>query len=405
MGVGQLYCLQHPGDPDFTTHQCTDVLGAPGTPRGSTAYQQGELEYVNQAIYAQGTWEFNDMWSVDLGIRQTWDETTSRAAAILRNGYPLVGTGPATNQFCTVTTAVLADGCWVYNRQESDAPTWLVGVNFTPTEDLLLYASYKRGYRQGGINLLGAQGFQTHQPEQVDAYEIGMKATFDGPVPGYFNIAAFYNDLTDQQIQIGFASNIVTNTTGIVNAGASIIEGVEIESSLRPLENLRFDISYTYHNTKVEELTVPALLPYCGPPVNAPPPCSVYSLAVPSTATGRDLPLSPAHKYSVTATYDLPVPESWGELAVSSTYVYTDEQLVAVTSPFGVLPSYEIVNFNLNWSNIGGGPVDASLFVTNAFDEEYLVYVPGLYSSLGAEFRNLGVPRMAGIRLRYNFGE
>jgi iron complex outermembrane receptor protein len=62
------------------------------------------------------------------------------------------------------------------------------------------------------------------------------------------------------------------------------------------------------------------------------------------------------------------------------------------------------VNFNVNWNRIGESAFDASLFVTNTFDEEYQVYLAGLWSSGGFESAMTGMPRMFGARIRYNFG-
>ena len=69
---------------------------------------------------------------------------------------------------------------------------------------MLLYAKYARGYRQGSVNIGGTTGFDTHDPETIDSYEIGAKTSFFGRFPGTFNVAAFYNDLQDQQIQFGY---------------------------------------------------------------------------------------------------------------------------------------------------------------------------------------------------------
>lgn len=67
-----------------------------------------------------------------------------------------------------------------------------------------------------------------------------------------------------------------------------------------------------------------------------------------------------------------------------------------------VLPSYELLNFNLNWAEIAGAPVDLSLFVTNALDEEYVTYLSGNWNT-GLEQGQLGLPRMYGARLKYRF--
>ena len=90
---------------------------------------------------------------------------------------------------------------------------------------------------------------------------------------------------------------------------------------------------------------------------------------------------------------------------MAATFTYTDEQQ-AVTpsaSAFAIIPSYHEVNLNLNWNRIGDLPVDGSVFITNATDEEYWTFVNGTYGSTGFETRILGQPRMFGVRFRYSF--
>src|SRR3546814_5158749 len=79
----------------------------------------------------------------------------------------------------------------------------LIELSYKPVDDVMAYAKYSRGYRQGSVNLASDIGTDTFDPEHVNAYEIGAKTSFGGPVPGRFNVAAFYNDLTNQQLQVG----------------------------------------------------------------------------------------------------------------------------------------------------------------------------------------------------------
>jgi outer membrane receptor protein involved in Fe transport len=153
-----------------------------------------------------------------------------------------------------------------FRAAESSAkPTWLVGLDYKPNDDMLLYAKYSRGYRQGAVNV-SSYGLETWGPEQVDTYEIGAKASFDGPVRGNFNIAAFYNDFSNQQLQVGTksceAADLLTNpvqcpfaaapAAGIANTGKSVIKGVEIDARLSPVEGLTFDFGYAYLRQQVE---------------------------------------------------------------------------------------------------------------------------------------------------------
>ncbi len=52
-----------------------------------------------------------------------------------------------------------------------------------------------------------------------------------------------------------------------------------------------------------------------------------------------------------------------------------------------------------------GLPIDAAFFATNVTKQEYKVNVLGSLGTNGAEAALIGMPRMYGFRLRYNFGE
>jgi iron complex outermembrane receptor protein len=65
----------------------------------------------------------------------------------------------------------------------------------------MMYAKYSRGYRMGSLNSFGGELFRKYEPERVNTYELGAKTRFHAPISGTFNIAVFYNDLSDQQLQ------------------------------------------------------------------------------------------------------------------------------------------------------------------------------------------------------------
>lgn len=348
----------------------------------------GNIKFDNRALYAQSTYSFDAPFALTGGVRYTWDDTKGYADDVQYGGFPTDEPGPPSTVRCTDGSLTYPD-CRQEFEQKSDEPTWMLGLDYTPHNDLLYYAKYARGYRQGSINIFGAPGFQTHEPETVDTYEIGTKLTLAGAIPGNFNIAVFYNELNDMQIQTGFRGAV--NTSGITNAGQATIWGAEVETSLGLTDNLRLDLSYAYLNTTLDSYQVPDPIP------------EFEVSVVPTAVEGDPLPLTPENAAVASLTYLFPVPESIGEVSLSGTYVYTDKMLASTTSPYGMLPDYSLTNFNLNWNGIGGTRVDALAFITNAFDEEYVTYVHGLYDAIGSEFYTPGMPRMYGIRLRYNF--
>lgn len=376
--------LSTASSPNPADFRCNNLIS-----QGTLQSTRGGATYENMAVYAQGTYDITEQWDVTAGVRYTDDKTTGKVTDTI-NFFPADaqngGYFPSNRQLVTERTP----------ESQSKEPTWLLGAGYHPEDDILLYAKYARGYRQGSINLGGSEGLDTHDPESIDSYEIGAKTSFFGRIPSTFNVAAFYNDLKDQQIQFGYFKTSGVGTTAIVNAGASTIWGAEAEATVQPLESLILSASYTYLNTQVDEL----VLPPCPPTI-----CSPISTPNATTAEGEPLPYSPENKFVLSATYLLPVDPSLGEMSASATYAYIDDmQAVAeAVSIYATLPDYSIVNLNYDWKGIMGKPFDLSIFASNVFDEEYITSISGTYEN-GLETGQVGVPRMYGVRVRYNWG-
>ena len=105
-------------------------------------------------------------------------------------------------------------------------------------------------------------------------------------------------------------------------------------------------------------------------------------------------------------------------MVVGATFTHTDKQLTdydyldpAVVTLFnGQNNSYiqatNILNLDMAWKTILGSPLDVSFFATNVTQQKYYTFIPGLGSAqLGLETAALGVPRMYGVSIRYNFGK
>jgi iron complex outermembrane receptor protein len=394
-------------DPDNLI--CTDLTGG-----GGVNYTAAKNSFKTTGVYAQGTYAFTDQLKFTAGARYTWDKVRSISQGVTYTFPVGVPDSPPNLTRCTLPGRTLPL-CQVDQKASFHKPTWVLGLDYNPTTDLLLYGKYSRGYRSGGIKSDVPQVFVFFDPEKVDTYEVGAKASFSGAVHGYFNVAGFYNDFSNQQIQLGFNDNpnnplVVTPTAGPVNIGTSRIWGIEVDSRVTLFDGFSLAAAYSYLNTKVKQVEQATIDP------NDPYVLNGFVHA------GDRLAFSPKHKINVTAEYQLPIKESLGEITLGATYVHVSNQVSnysnrnvtgtisfdGVTSvpvyDLGILPSYDVVNFNVNWDNFGGMPVDLAFFVTNAFNEKYFTSVPGLLGSTGFEAGTVAEPRMWGMRLKYRFG-
>jgi len=369
------------GDP--AQYNCFDVTGGA---LGSVQTYQFKTEYLNQAVYAQGTYDILEQLSVTAGLRYTWDETEGKGRTIVRRFEFTVPRPPTV----------------IDNREiaKSKAPTGVLELSYRPTDTVMTYAKYLRGYRQGSVNLAADPGVQTWDPEQVDTYEIGAKTEFEWLLPTRFNVAVFHNEFTDMQLQIGYVSPDAGPTTAIFNAGKARISGAEIEAFVDFTERLNATLSYAYLDTQLlEQQDRRAELRAAGGPLAE----RTYS---PSTDEGDTLPFAADHTGVVSLKYRLPFSPDLGNVDVGATYVYTGvrRSVASSVTDNDEMEPFELLNLNASWARIYGSALDLNLFATNVLDEEYEGYVSGTWKSLGFESRQVGLPRMVGARLRYNFG-
>lgn len=217
----------------WATFSCTDIRAVDPSAFGTGArnYQVGKINYRNIGLYAQGTYKFTDQFSIDAGLRYTWDKSWGSGRMVSVSYNAATGWNTPTF-FCTMPGVTYVNSfadCTRDLKQKSNAPTWMLGLNYKPVQDVLVYGKYSRGYRQGSISPIAAYGFKSYGPEQVDVYEAGLKASFGGSINGHFNISVLYNYFNDMQLQVSFLdlqpnSSLPTLSPGpsIVNAGASL---------------------------------------------------------------------------------------------------------------------------------------------------------------------------------------
>jgi iron complex outermembrane receptor protein len=394
------------GCTNIATLQCFDALGAiytgvfnagppatrPGPiPVGGVGDRLGTIAFRNIGVYAQGSYSLTDRLKLTLGLRYSWDKTHATSEATLYRFIP--GTSGPTPS-CISPRGVLANNCHLEYDNNSKAPTWLINFDYKPNNDVLIYAKYARGYRQGSISSDAAEGYQTFKPEKADVFELGLKTTLRGAISGVFNVAAFYNEIKDQQVSAIFSApprSGISQADGIVNGGTSRIYGVEADATLNLFRGFTLSGGYTYLNTELTGVVQPV--------VRAP-----FTTGLVSVKPGGDLVYSPHHKFTVNASYRLPLDESIGSVTLGSTYAFTSSQIASAASPFGTLPKYGVLNFNIDWKDVAGTPVDVSLFMTNALNKDYLTYVTGLFNAIGSDAGRYGDPRAFGVKVRYRFG-
>ncbi|WP_404480475.1 TonB-dependent receptor [Novosphingobium sp. BL-52-GroH] len=379
---------------------------APGVtvPGAIISESRTRLAFDNHGVFAQGTYNFTDQLALTLGGRWTFDKIDgySESNRFVLATIPGLGTLPVSRVCNDVlnhpTVDLLANGgdtsaCGTRIVNKSNKPTWLIDVDFKPTPDTLLYAKYARGYRQGTVNFTNP-GLETALPEKVEAYEVGAKLTFRGAVPGYFNVAGFWNDFSNQQV---FGALIAKEGSGlvggaaIINAGKSVIRGIEVDTGITPFRGLRLSAGYTYLDTKLKDLVAPTLSAD-----------SPFEQIIPRGVIGGPLTYSPKHKLALAGDYSVSLGENVGELTFGAIFTYTAKQMVDGNNQ---IPGYGLLNLNAGISDVGGTGFDVVAFAQNVTNKHYRTTSGGGFESSGVGDFMYGPPRMYGVRLKYAFGQ
>ncbi len=213
-----------------------------------------DLKIRSYGLFGEAYFEFSDRVKLTAGLRYNNDKKSVRARSTLASFLaPHGGTGsafdsPFVGSFDadpgTPGNQIIQERSVKFNKLTGRAV-----LDFKITEDNLLYASYSRGYKSGGINPPLQPIFEvpeSFKPEQVDAFEIGSKNTF-GNGALQLNLTAFYYKYKDLQL-----SKIVARTAVNDNVSADIY-GFEAEAIVRPDPDVVVNLGFSYLHSKVTD--------------------------------------------------------------------------------------------------------------------------------------------------------
>lgn len=346
-----------------------------------TATSFSEVDSTNYALFVQGTQRLTDQVSITAGVRWTKDElsyTHTRAPGIdARTGLPATGAGVSGNP-AGGTTASGGNGT---NTSAGDSNnsnvSGRISLQYEPNDDVLLYASYTRGYKGPAFNVFFNHTRPTNavpiDEETSDSIELGLRSQFADIVT--FNATAF------QATYDGFQANnfvllngaVVTNLT---NAGTVRTTGFEVDTTIEPTRGLTFRGSLAYADAKVRRFNP-------NPLTNAP-----------DARNGTRLPLAPEWSYNLSADYETAVGNAF-RLYLGTQYAWTDDQFSDLGNS-GPIDSYGIWNAQVGISDADDN-YRLTFMVRNIGDTSYVL----LNTSAG---QRLHIPRDAdryfGVGLR-----
>ena len=343
------------------------------------------------AAFGQVTWHITSTLRLTPGLRYTQEHKDARYTAV-------VGGGLAT------TNAALVSAQLSIFRPQSYAVAFNQGaltgdanLSWQARPNVLLYTSYARGFKSGGINLAGlpfnasnnpALNRAVVSPERSNAYEVGIKSQwFDRLLTA--NFAVFRSDIRD------FQANVVDTGPGalrgyLANVARVRSQGIEGDLTLAPFHGLSAYLRGAYTDAHyVSFANAPCPLELIG---NSTTVCDL---------SGKELPGTPPLSVSYGGEYRARAGSGGdayiGVQANSRTRTYAD----ASDSRYLIIPGYTTVDLRVGYASHHGWEVFA--LVRNLFDQDYLTLLTpqsgnsGFYSGLP------GDPRTAQVTARFHF--
>lgn len=398
--AGLFYQRQtHNIEQNYIIDNIADAITVPGTESDIWLTKQFRVDR-DYAAFGELTFDITDKLKFTGGARVFKYKNSLEGFFGYSAGYSS-RTGVAA---CFAPAQVAGSPCTNVDKttQKTDF-THKLNLTYQIDDDHLMYTTWSRGFRPGGVNRRGT--LPPYLTDFIDNYEIGWKTSWaDRRIR--WNGAIYQLDWTDIQLSFLGANGL----TEVRNAGNARIRGIETDINIRAAEGLTLSAGASYNDTKITK-------PFCriaNPQFDCTlpgPQGQVNALLAPS---GSRLPVTAKFKGNALARYEFPIGGLEGH--VQGAVVYEGKRLTDLRTIeraiLGDLDSYTTVDFNFG---VKSDRWSAELFVVNLFDtvgqidrgvqclETVCGDPDGLTASGGKFYTNITQPRTIGLKLGTRF--
>ena len=408
------------------------ALSAGSLPTGIRASNHSVQKRTSYAAYGEASYELTPALKVTAGVRYTKDKNK------FRDGITTYFDDTGTARLITVSNFMQGGAFAPYflqdvrdeagnvvipsfqglgiplpggleNSGSSGRFTGRAIVDWKPADDILVYASYSRGYRSGTFNGLAygsANQVYFVKPEQVDAFEGGFKSRF-WDNRAQLNIAAFYYKYKGQQGQVVDASA----TANLISLDGTL-KGLEVEAILEPVDGLTLSASFGLLDSKYKNGACPAN-PADIPDFPAQLGSCVVSSGGPVSVGGNPFPYAAKQSASFAADWDV-IDAGDNKLTLHGDVNYTGRYQFDSFGDYsrGPLPvvasgkfgdgggKYWIANARATYTM---GRYSLSVWGKNLTDRTYYPYGISLENLFGNGYRVRGMPRTYGVEATVRF--
>ena len=384
------------------------------------------------AAYTQGVWDINEKFTLTFGLRYAEDEIDGeeRLAQYAETNNVLAPFGldlltanivrgainPATLQPTGAVEpwldgAPIVFGAFREVSRKDDDITYRVNLDYNWTDDVLVYGNITTGYRSGGFNLAFFSQTPQYEPEQLTAYELGLKGQyFDSTLQ--VNASVYYYDYesihtaTEEACPLNAtlqsaqsACAVVESTTSVQAAPGAEVTGFEAEVIWLASEELTIGGNMSLTDSEYSEDFF--VVDGADPTV----PGSIYDLASEADRArnikGNSLIQVPESKFSFYGNYEMPLDKN-GRVNFLANYSWIDDvNFSAFESALDTAPSYQRIDLRATWTSPSESWV-VSGFVNNVTDEIGIRQI--LRHGAADGYRRtaqVSEPRVVGVEVNY----
>jgi outer membrane receptor protein involved in Fe transport len=339
---------QHNIEQNYIIDNIADSITVPGTDSNIWLTQQRRVDR-DYAVFGELSWDITPQFTATGGIRlYRYDNS-------LVGFFGYANPGFSSNPIYACQGPVIVDGSPCTNLNKSTADTDFIhrlNLTYRITEDHLIYATWSRGFRPGGINRRGS--LPPYGADTVSNYEFGVKTDWLNHRLRV-NVAVYQIDWDNIQLSFLGANGL----TEIRNAGNARIRGFEFDVLARPTRGLTMSFGGAFNDAKItEDFCLIANANFdCTTPGN--------DLLAPS---GTRLPITARFKGNARIRYEFPVSEGWeGHLQASGSFEgrRTRDLRLIQNAIYTNMPSYGTVDLT---AGLEHSDWSFELFARNLFD-------------------------------------
>jgi len=232
---------------------------------GGGTYVQNEHSY---ALFGSLGWNVTEQLKVSAGLRGSWVYKTNQANNFYGQGTEAWGGVVALPANLQPLAAKILGATTAANGSLSNSdyiPSAKLQYKITP--DVMAYFSYSNGFKAGVPTGGVVNGVAVPEilPENVDAYEVGIKSEWlDHRV--LLNLDAFRSNYNNLQVTSAIFTPLGVPIIVTTNAANSRSQGLEFEGQWAVAENFRLSSALTYldsHYVSYPNVTLTGIQTYC----------------------------------------------------------------------------------------------------------------------------------------------